>query len=279
MLEDEEKAEILSLLPAHVAAAPKVSRGDNEGPAASPILPVPSEQFLRYDTDWQDALRRYQEDLSSGRYDPEWQRQAAVAMEERAQGKFDNFKEEQFEDFWGQKTEFNKNGNNKALGYGTSASVKIEKLIKHGVFQVGDLWKFRRVFEEENIVVEKDARISEVPKSRSMTFVVPGGQRASFDIFGESVITNADDTIDRTEAMLPDRPGDTDPEPDKMDDEVVVHNVTGPNVLARKILAIDGRLKKGSPSNVWTSFRAFRNGHDLGTLAEIRQAWFDDQMS
>jgi len=207
---------------------------------------------LHYSNDWRDAIRQYQDDLSTGRYDPEWQRQAAEAMEQRAQGKFDKFKEEQFEEYWGQKANFDLNGGNeKGWSYERSAQIKMDQLLKDGVFKVGDIWKFTKVFEKENIVVEKEARITEIPSNRSMNFVVPSGRRASF------AIPDGDD--------------------DSMADEVAVNNVTGPNMLALKILAVDGQMQKGSPGNVWTSFRSFRADQDQGTLAELRQTWFDNK--
>jgi len=274
VLDDDEKADLLSLLPDQVAKAPEVSGENSEAVVESTVSAIPSAEFLRYSNDWRDALRQYQNDLSTGRYDPEWQRQAAVAMEERAQGKFDNFKEEQFEEYWGQKAQFDtSNDTEKEWGYERSAQIKMPKLIKDEVFKVGDVWKFTRLFEKEKIVIEKEARIAEIPKITSMNFVVPDGQRASF-----AVVDVADDAKEEAKGDAADDKAEVkEADADVMDVEVAVNDVTGPNMLALKILAIDGRMKSSSPGNVWTCFRAFRDGQDLGTLSEIRQAWFDKQ--
>src|SRR5207249_773775 len=95
-------------------------------------------------------------DLQNGRYDPEWQRQAHQAMKERANGKFDMFKEEQYEEFWGQKQKIDH-----GLIAGESSRVKLDTLVKHGVVQAGDVWKYSRTFGKgpERVLVEKEVRV------------------------------------------------------------------------------------------------------------------------
>ncbi|KAL1987163.1 hypothetical protein VTN96DRAFT_4769 [Rasamsonia emersonii] len=169
-LDESEKRELLSLLPAHVHPNPDP---DPDDPDAK-IPPLPQE-FLRYDNNWRYGVRQFQVDLEAGRYDPEWLRQAAQAMKERAEGKFDKFKEEEFEQFWGQKQK---------LDYGViageSSKVKLETLIQHGVVRVGDVWKYSRVFgkkgDAERVFVEKEAKILAIDGS-NLTFAVPAGQR------------------------------------------------------------------------------------------------------
>lgn len=102
-------------------------------------------------------MRQFQVDLGAGRYDPEWLRQAAQAMKERAEGKFDKFKEEEFEQFWGQKQKLDYH-----VIAGESSKVKLETLIQHGVVRVGDVWKYSRVFgrKTERVFVEKEAKVS-----------------------------------------------------------------------------------------------------------------------
>lgn len=152
-LDESEKREILSLLPAHVHPNPDP---DPDNPDAK-IPPLP-ENFLRYDNHWRYGLRQWQVDLEAGRLDPKWQRQAAQAVKERAEGKFDKFKEQQFEQFWGQKQKIDYR-----LTAGESSKVKLETLIEHGVVRVGDVWKHSRSFRKtapgEHILVEKEAKV------------------------------------------------------------------------------------------------------------------------
>lgn len=62
-----------------------------------------STDWLRNDVDWRHSVRAWQAELSGGFFNPEWQKQAAAASAERAVGKFDKWKEDEFEEFWGQK--------------------------------------------------------------------------------------------------------------------------------------------------------------------------------
>lgn len=58
---------------------------------------------LQYDMNFRYGLRCFAEDLQNGRYDPEWIREADEAMQARARGEYDDYKERNFEEFWGQK--------------------------------------------------------------------------------------------------------------------------------------------------------------------------------
>ncbi len=62
-----------------------------------------SIDWLRNNVDWRHSVRQWQKELGGGFYDPEWQKEAQAASAERAAGKFDNNKEDEFEEFWGQK--------------------------------------------------------------------------------------------------------------------------------------------------------------------------------
>ena len=101
--------------------------------------------------------REYQEDLEAGRYEPEWLAEAGQAMEERAAGKFDKYKEDQFEEFWGQKQKIDL----RALA-GDSTKTKLEQLLRDGFIKVGDEFSYRRVFGAPGapkIMVEKDVKV------------------------------------------------------------------------------------------------------------------------
>lgn len=114
--------------------------------------------FFKYDPDFRRGIREFQEDLGSGRLDPKWQAAAAQAMEERAQGKFDAYKENQYEEFWGQKQKLNHD----ALA-GESTKIKLELLIQNGTFKVGDYFSYARVFGrgKNGVQVEKECKVSE----------------------------------------------------------------------------------------------------------------------
>ncbi|KAL1970291.1 hypothetical protein VTN77DRAFT_5451 [Rasamsonia byssochlamydoides] len=437
-LDESEKKEILALLPEHVHPNPDP---DPEDPNAK-IPPLPQE-FLRYDNNWRYGVRQFQVDLEAGRYDPEWLRQAAQAMKERAEGKFDKFKEEEFEQFWGQKQKLDYH-----LIAGESSKVKLDTLIKHGVVRVGDVWKYSRVFGKEKtgrIFVEKEAKILAIDGS-TLTFAVPAGQRVflsnTYDtIQGNNIpkkeVSNEDvsknetemrskSEIETNEGVKPsastevnglnnevqapvDRDGDhrvvdlepkpenkdgvevaiqesvpeassnasvpemktevkkrgrgrprkrkasdqapgnitvepvstassevapsaletvtnpvshskdegdvqvvegnapepnnehstssivvpsttlepsgpystsAAPPPEKKQEEgvvprdIILPNVAGPGALANKILEIDGRIKDPPNGNAWKEFRCYRNNQDMGSLWEVRQAWY-----
>lgn len=119
-------------------------------------LPPPPEAFLRYSSHWRDGVRQFQVDLENGRYDPEWIRQADEATYERAVGEFDDFKNREFEQFWGQKQTFDK-----SLAAGESSQIKLKTLIDHGVVRVGDVWKLIRGFNipSGRLLIEKEAKV------------------------------------------------------------------------------------------------------------------------
>ncbi|KAI1981335.1 hypothetical protein LOZ53_000498 [Ophidiomyces ophidiicola] len=167
-LEEDEKREILSLLPPDVHPNPD---GDPED-ANFKLEPLPQE-FLRYSIPWRDAVRQFQADLENGKYDPEWQRQAHQAMQERADGKFDAWKEEQFEEFWGQKQKIDS-----GLIAGESSKIKLETLVQHNLIQVGDVWKYARVFgkQKEKVFIEKEVKIIG-RDGNTLTFSIPPGRR------------------------------------------------------------------------------------------------------
>ncbi|KAL2871345.1 uncharacterized protein BJX67DRAFT_342030 [Aspergillus lucknowensis] len=165
-LSEDEKKEILYLLPADTHPNPHPPPDDPD----AKIPPLP-ESFLRYSIHWRDAIRHFQLDLQNGRYDPRWLREAEEAVQQRAAGKFDKFKEEEFEEFWGQKQKMDR-----TLVAGQSSAVKLCTLIEHGVIRKGDVWKWSRGFAKPKTLIEKEARIIEV-NGRLLTFAIPPGQR------------------------------------------------------------------------------------------------------
>ena len=115
-----------------------------------------TQEFLRYNIDWRNALRYFSLDLQDGRFGEEWLKSADAAMERRALGHFDEYKQQHFESFWGQKgdapvknapVEFFVGETDKDL----EMLVRMEEIVK------GDYWYFRQVFGRGRraVVIEK----------------------------------------------------------------------------------------------------------------------------
>ncbi|KAL8999148.1 MAG: hypothetical protein Q9169_001927 [Polycauliona sp. 2 TL-2023] len=132
---------------------------------------IPND-FWKYNSEFRLNCRNLQEDLRTGRMDPEWQTQAQQAMEERATGAFDNFKEREFEEYWGQKQKVD-------WQYlaGDASKIKLEELLDAGLFREGDVWSFDHTFGRRNeaITVQKECKIVNMD-GKSLTFAIPPGQ-------------------------------------------------------------------------------------------------------
>ena len=106
--------------------------------------------------DFRHGIRMYQQDLEAGRYDPEWLRQAAQAMDRRAKGDFDAWKEQEYEEFWGQKQKLDAK-----TRAGQSGTIKLNRLIEAGLFKEGDIFSYKRTFGrgKGKLIVEKDIKV------------------------------------------------------------------------------------------------------------------------
>ncbi|KAJ9490776.1 hypothetical protein VN97_g2478 [Penicillium thymicola] len=168
-LEESDKREILALLPPDVHTEAQATSDDPD----AKIQPIP-DSFIRYSNNWRDGVRQFQLDLQNGRYDPEWLRQAQEAREKRENGDFDDFKEREYEQFWGQKQKVVRNA-----AAGESARVKMGTLINEGVIQLGDIWKFYYVYGRGagRIVIEKEVKVLDRDGVK-LTFAIPPGERA-----------------------------------------------------------------------------------------------------
>ncbi|RAL08321.1 uncharacterized protein BO97DRAFT_354313, partial [Aspergillus homomorphus CBS 101889] len=328
-LEENEKEEILKLLPNGAHPNPYPSPDDPEAK-----IPPPPESFLRYSNNWRDGIRQFQLDLQQGRYDPEWLREAEIAIRERAAGKFDRFKEEEFEEFWGQKQKMDR-----SLQAGQSSQIKLMDLTDNGVICEGDILKYSRAFAKgsKRVLVEKEARIVKI-EGANLTFAVPPGQRVflstapapttdatspndcerSTNNTETTGITNTNGQHEDGKTILGSGPGPNaqgieagsarkrksdvelpdskrqcselqansatchlDPEITALTldqpqgvEEIILPNIQGLGALASKITEIDGRITKRPNGNSWKEFRAYRHNQDMGSLWELRQAWF-----
>jgi hypothetical protein len=59
--------------------------------------------------------------------------------------------------------------------------------------------------------------------------------------------------------------------------EIILTDMPSPQALVLKILAIDGRMPNGRTANAWKEFRCHRNNQDMGSLFDLREAWFVQQ--
>jgi hypothetical protein len=77
-------------------------------------------------------------------------------MEERADGAFDKWKEEQFEEFWGQKQKIDLKAS-----AGESSKIRLTTLVENNCVRVGDVWKFSRAFGKGpgRVLVEKEVKV------------------------------------------------------------------------------------------------------------------------
>lgn len=57
-------------------------------------------------------------------------------------------------------------------------------------------------------------------------------------------------------------------------DEIIVPEISSPMVLVREILQIDGRRPDGRTANSWKEIRCYRKNQDMGSLFDVRQAWY-----
>lgn len=64
--------------------------------------------------------------------------------------------------------------------------------------------------------------------------------------------------------------------PPALQEEDVLHNISGLKHLERKIVEVDGRFnsKEIATQNVWRNFRGIRKMQDLGTLFEMREEFY-----
>jgi len=69
-------------------------------------------------------------------------------------GEFDNWKDEQFEVYWGQKQKLYSD----AIA-GASSKIKLAEMITASVFKLGDVFSMRRHFSG-SLVIRKDATVS-----------------------------------------------------------------------------------------------------------------------
>lgn len=145
LLDRSEQLELIAMLPTFIRADLPEFPTDME-------IPNILRQVMKSNTYFREDIRLLQEDLAAGRYDPQWQKEAQEATEKRAAGAFDSWKEQNREEFWGQKQKVDWG----ALS-GESAQYTLTDLAKAGLFEVDDLWSLR--VSRNGMVVNKEAKV------------------------------------------------------------------------------------------------------------------------
>lgn len=57
----------------------------------------------------------------------------------------------------------------------------------------------------------------------------------------------------------------------------ILWNVNGATSLCSKMVEVDGRITHIPNGNAWKEFRSYRDNQDMGSLWEVRQAWYAKQ--
>ncbi|KAL8707160.1 MAG: hypothetical protein Q9220_007772 [cf. Caloplaca sp. 1 TL-2023] len=234
-------------------------------------IPTP---FWKYNSEFRLNCRNLQEDLRAGRMDPEWQRQAHQAMEERAAGKFDASKEREFERYWGQKQKVDYN-----YLAGHASKVRLEELLRAGLFHEDDIWSFDHTFGrgESAVMIQKDCRIVKLTDKTVILAIPPGQHR--FARRHEHVPTpNQVDTVAQRDEESTPRIEDT------TDEGPLVHDATAMKVQTNGdsksletavLLKNDEDSMNGAAGDAGASMGEACVKQDRGTAAVLRSAITD----
>jgi len=218
-------------------------------------IPNILRQTMKSNNSFQADVRFFQEDLAAGRYEPQWQKDAQEAMDKRAAGVFDSWKEQNREEFWGQKQKVDW----QALS-GDSAQYSLGDLAKADLFEIGDVWALR--VSRNGMVVDKEAKVCDpfhflrvevltclqlidITPDFSLCFSYPPGQHKF------SAPSNGED--------------------------VEVQGIKAPKTLCYAILKEDGRLATVRVANAWRDFRCTRRHQDMGSLFDVRELYHSRQ--
>ncbi|CCG83523.1 Putative uncharacterized protein [Taphrina deformans PYCC 5710] len=205
------------------------------------------EKFFDHNVFLQDSLRDFQDDLAAGHLLPQQAAKAEQASIDRAAGRADDFKDAQFERYWGEKQKLDS-----GVVAGETTNLKLTTMIAASLFEVGDVFKYLRTLRDQHgqkVTVEKDCEVVSIhykasdPKGSSMSFrIAPGRSRYL-------------------------RAGQ---------DGIVVDKVLSLGALETTCLDIDETIPRQlrTNGNSWKVFRLQRKTTDVGSLFEIRQQNF-----
>ncbi|KAF3275962.1 hypothetical protein TWF970_006572 [Orbilia oligospora] len=269
---EEEKTELLALL--HPIDT-EITFPDQDPSLPPPRIPTP-ELFQNLNNDaFRAAFAELQEDLESGSYEPAYIRKAEEALNLRLGSmadKVDDMKNNEFEQYWGQK---------QAVFFGDagqSAGVTLYELCQQKMLRPGDLFEYKRSFQG-GIVVEKVCEFDSVELAEAslgvkkkrdactMTFRYPAGTKKFLVHKGKG------DPGEGTSAKAA--------EETEKDITIQVNNLAQLEVA---ILDEDGTVKASDPEkyanqypngNAWKQFTVRRNDEFLGSVFTIRQVYYE----
>lgn len=215
--------------------------------------------FFSHNQFLQSAITDFQDALFNGQYTVEFQRSLAT---ERAKTQTDDWKDEQFEEYWGQKYDAMTRG----LA-GDSSAVKISDMAKHGLIRIGDVWRLSRPVY--NVKVQAEAVITGISSSFELTF--------SYDPT-KAVVTLSDEKESKSARQNGNATATANGKQHAKRTSVHdVSDVTSPTNLETHILKVTPNVPDKWPNgNAFKSIRVLRNGVDEGTLFSMRLEWFND---
>ena len=188
--------------------------------------------------------------IADGRFEPSWIIKGELARLKRKEGAFDQYKEDMYEEYWGQKQRVQYD----AIA-GESAKIKFETLaLAPTLFKEGDIWTYRRTFKVEGapkgrVFVEKEAKLTAIDrgvKPPKLTFIISPGQKFS-------IASNAAN----------------DPAT-----YITIANVINPQILCTRIVQNDGRIATIPNGNAWKEIRTYRDNQDMGALWDVRELYY-----
>lgn len=144
-LSDDARAEIVSKIPNTLRHEMMI--GDDGQPR-------PNLKFLEKNSTFKSFINQALNDVVNGLNEPNWLAQAYNAHCKRSYGKFDDFKDKNYEEFWGVKQRLASN----AIA-GTSAHHNLGEMIDREVVKPGDVFKYSRSFRNRSMVIKKEAEV------------------------------------------------------------------------------------------------------------------------
>ncbi|TGZ81030.1 hypothetical protein EX30DRAFT_395854 [Ascodesmis nigricans] len=231
VLTPEQRTHLISLLPACDLLYPSTTDLSTADP--NPTI----DHSIWTSPAFKDALTQWKLDLSSGKYEPSYIAKGEAARQRRMAGDFDSWKDSQFELYWGQKQRLE----HEAVA-GETSKVKIQDMVKHGVFKTGDVFSMRRKFQG-GVFVRKDARLVGInPENHTLSFTYPAGT-AEWEL---------GDVVNKTI-------------------EGVVNITALENTLCREHPDVPEKIPNG---NAFKTIRIIRKGEDIGCVFDLRSRFY-----
>jgi hypothetical protein len=125
---------------------------------------------------------------------------------------------------------------------------------------------------EESPVANTNGKNDKAELSRAQSDIPMDSAEAPDETLDEAEKeeVNKSSTTEQQKVQVPTSSQTTTSEPD----EIIVPNLSSPQALVHKILQIDGRMPNSRTANAWKEIRCYRNNQDMGSLFDVREAWF-----